>query len=728
MSVVYIAEKPSLGQAIAANLPEPMKKKNGYIETGGGIVTWCYGHILKTYDPDDYDPKFKQWKLEDLPIVPPQWKLKVDPKCKEQFNVIKELLKSANEVVNAGDPDREGQLLVDEVIEHLKYKGPVKRVLINALDEKSVKDALRQLKNNNDFVSLRNSALARSRADWLVGMNMTRAYTIRGRQAGHSGVFNVGRVKTPTLGLVVRREREIANFKPIDYALVYGEYVHGNSMHLPFKAKWDASEDQEGLDPDGRLVDKAALERLLSKIKAYQGSGIVSHYETVPKKEAAPLPFSLSTLQVAAGKHFGYNPQKVLDTCQKLYEAKLTTYPRSDCEYLPESQMADISAVLGHLKNYNNQVQEWVSAANPSLKSRAWNDKQITAHHAIIPTTVAAKESTLSPVEQDIYTMIVQAYIAQFYRPHAFNKTSVKIEYAKEMFSASGRVVTDEGFRVLYKKSAEEEKEDKEEDATLPVMKKGDSLQFKKVEAFWKKTTPPKRFTESTLVQAMKDIHKYVTDPKSKAMLKSTSGIGTVATQASTIQDLIDRKFMAVSKKFLVPTEEAYTLIDVLPEAITLPDETALWEENLEAIQKKSANMTLDIFVNQLTSRLPVLMGGSGKQAFEVKHPCPECKDGVLIRRLGRDKKTYWWGCSNWQSGCKCTMDDDKGKPVPKQYNKTSTVQTSDTRYPCSCGNGYFQHHPPKNGKKAWWGCSNWKNGCKETRFDNKGKPATPKK
>lgn len=711
---LYIAEKPSLALAIAENLKGPMKKHNGFFETAEANVTWCYGHILRQKNPDEYNQVYKYWRIEDLPIVPRKWELVVNESCKAQFKIISDLVKKAKEIVNAGDPDREGQLLVDEVLEYLNYNGKTLRVLINAIDEKSVKDALKNLKNNEDFKSLRDSAYARTRADWLIGMNLTRAYTLQAKKAGHSNVFNVGRVKTPTLGLVVRREEEIRNFKPIDYANVKAEFLVNKKSKI--KASWKAGDNQLGLDSEGRLIDQKALSFLIEKLKM-GGTGNVIFCETIPKKELQPLPYSLSALQVAAGKKFGYSPQEVLDVAQKLYEAKLTTYPRSDCDYLPLSQLEDSKTILSNLSKFTDLFSQWVDGANQKICSRAWNDKEITAHHAIIPTTVCANEKNLSEKEKNLYFLIAQAYIAQFYPVHEFNKTEVKIKYASELFSINGRIVTNEGYKSLYKNNKEENDENKEDDEVgLPPMKKGDVLEFIQVFHEWKKTTPPKRFTEATLIAAMKDIYKFVQSEECKNRLKSTKGIGTEATRATIITQLIEGNFMKVVKKYLEPTEAAFIIIKALPEEITLPDETSKWEDGLEAIYKKDKNVTLDSFVEGLATRLPELMN-IDKSNFKLNEKliCPDCKKGVLQRRSTKDKKQYFWGCSNYPE-CKGIRPDVNGKPgEKKEINKN---------YLCpECEKGYLQKRLSKDKKKHFWGCSNYPE-CKGIRFDDNGKPA----
>ena len=321
---LFIAEKPSLAQSIANGLGS-MSKRKGYIQCGDSTVTWCFGHILQQYDPEDYDKNLHAWRLEDLPIIPEHWKNKISASAKEQYAIIKELVSKADCLVNAGDPDREGQLLVDEVLNQLGVlnKKPTQRILLNALDEKSVRAALDNLRDNHEFVGLRNSALARQRADWIIGMNLTRMYTIRSQAAGYTGTISVGRVQTPTTALVVRRELAIRNFKPQDYYVLHVDFSHANGI-IP--TVWEPENQGE----ERRILKRSTAEQVLGEVQHSQGT--VELVEQKKGQQQQKLPYSLSSLQIDAGKIFGYSPQEVLDTQQSLYEKKLTTYPRSDCD------------------------------------------------------------------------------------------------------------------------------------------------------------------------------------------------------------------------------------------------------------------------------------------------------------------------------------------------------------------------------------------------------------
>ena len=665
---LYIAEKPSMGREIAKCLRGPIQRHDGYLVTGEGTVTWLFGHILRQAEPEEYDPKFKRWRAEDLPIIPAKWQLIVDEKAAKQFAIVKSLVEQADEIVHGGDPDREGQLLVDEVLDYLGTKKPVRRILLNALDEASIKKANASLRDNADFFNLKQSALARARADWLIGMNLSRAYTIAARRAGHDKiVLPIGRVKTPTLSLVVRREREIEKFRPVSYYTIKGTFAHENGT---FSAQWKPKDTMAGLDSENRLIDKALAEKQLKEFEALPHEARLTTYQKAKKQEPPPLPFSLSTLQVLAGKRYGYAPQLVLDTAQKLYEKKLTTYPRSDCEYLPVNQHGDAKKILANLASAGDaELSAWTPAANPAAKSRAWNDKKISAHHAIIPTTVRTDVTKMTAEERNLYLLIARGYLAQFYPVHVYDQTKVEVTYKDELFTASGRTERDLGWKVMYqpKRKKEEDAEERDEEetddaGTLPAMKKNDALLWEKGALAERETKPPTRFTPATLLAGMKEIHKYVKNPEAKKQLKDVYGIGTEATRATIIDDLIRRKFLTAKgkKKYLVPTPAAYLLVDALPDEMTYPDSTAIWEDKLHSMAEGSGTLA-DFLAGQVAfTRSLCEKAGAVHMAVTGENVCPRCKAGVLLQRKG--KNGIFWGCSNYPKCC-MTTDDRDGKP-----------------------------------------------------------------
>lgn len=392
---LFIAEKPSLGRAIADVLPKPHRKGDGYIECGNGqVVTWCIGHLLEQAQPDIYDSRYARWNLNDLPIVPEKWQLQPKPSVTKQLNVIKRLLGDAEEVIHAGDPDREGQLLVDEVLDYLQLapekRQQVQRCLINDLNPQAVERAISRLRANNEFVPLCVSALARARADWLYGINMTRAYTLLGRNAGYQGVLSVGRVQTPVLGLVVRRDEEIENFVAKDFFDVKAHIV--TPQGGAFCRHTGAERSLRTLpDEEGRLLHRPLAEHVVKRIEGQPA--IVTGYNDKRDSEPAPLPFSLSALQIEAAKRFGFSAQNVLDICQKLYEThKLITYPRSDSRYLPEEHFAGRHAVLNAIAVHAADLLPQ-PVVDPEIRNRCWDDKRSTRTMRLSQPSAAASEA-----------------------------------------------------------------------------------------------------------------------------------------------------------------------------------------------------------------------------------------------------------------------------------------------------------------------------------------------
>lgn len=702
---VFIAEKPSMARELAKCLPPPLTRGNGYIRTGGGIVTWAYGHVLQQAEPEAYDPKYKQWNEADLPIIPKEWKLLVSPGSAEQFKVICSLIDQADTIVNAGDPDREGQLLIDEILDYVGNTKPVERILLNALDEKSIRESLAHIRDNHDFVHLKESALARSRADWLIGMNLSRAYTLAARRQGHRVVFPIGRVKTPTLALVVRRERELENFKPVTYYVVKAVFDHAKG---PIAAQWQPQDTARGLDAEGRCIDEAAAKDILRKLEA-NPNGTIAEQKKGKKREPQRLPLSLSALQVLAGKRYGYSPQQVLDTAQRLYERKLTTYPRSDCEYLPLNQRRDVPVILKNLAAIPaGKLAAWAEGADPNIKSRAWNDGKITAHHAIIPTTVPCPFTKLSSMEQHVYYLIAQAYLAQFYPIHEYNQTKITVSCAGEAFAAHGKTVTEIGWKALYQQDAKEEEDAKRE---LPVVRKGDAVQYRDGSAETKATKPPPRFTAATLLAAMKEIYKYVKDESLKKTLKDVQGIGTEATRATIINELITRKFLAEEgkKKILKPTETAYLLVDFLPDDMLYPDETAVWETRLN--QMSAGKDGLASFLHDQCGFLARLVSAAAAMVFHGHSGkvCPKC-GSHMVKRHGKYGDFY--GCTKYPS-CRYT-EPLEGKEQPAGDNAASA-------YPCPrCKTGHFIRKKGPYG--FFWVCSTAR--CNTTCADVDGVPS----
>ncbi|GGW66554.1 DNA topoisomerase III [Alishewanella tabrizica] len=592
--MLYIAEKPSVGRAVADVLPKPHQKGDGFIRAANGdVVTWCIGHLLEQAEPEVYDPAYKKWSRAHLPIIPTEWKHQVKRETSKQFTVVKKLIKDADQLVNMGDPDRVGQLLVDEVINHAGVskakRDATLRCLVNDMNPAAIKKALHDLRPNTDFIPLATSALARARADWLYGINMTRLCTLLGQAAGYLGVLSIGRVQTPVLGLVVKRDQDIECFvsKPFYDVFVILETTDKQR----FQAKWQPSAACEPYqDEEGRIVVKKLAQTVLQKVVGQ--SGQVKAVKREQKKQAAPLPYSLSSLQIDASKRFNLSAQKTLDICQQLYERhKLITYPRSDCRYLPTGHYAERNAVISAIRKTAVVLDKAVHEADLSLKSKAWNDSEVGAHHAIIPTATSMDPSRLSREEQHIYELIARQYVMQFYPPFLYAEHQIDTEVAGGLFIAKQKSVIAQGWKALLtsQRAGDKNNEPDVEFAPnpLPDVKQGDVLHCVDGQLDEKQTSPPKHFTDATLLAAMTGIARYVTDSEIKKILRETDGLGTEATRAGIIELLFKRQFLTKQGKEIRATDIGKKLINSLPARMVVPDMTAHWEAQLEAICEK---------------------------------------------------------------------------------------------------------------------------------------------
>ncbi len=627
---LYIAEKPSLGRAIAEVLPKPHKKGDGFITVGNGdCVSWCIGHLLEQAEPDAYDAKFKQWQLEHLPIVPEKWQLKAKPNSRKQLAVLRHLVKDADELVHAGDPDREGQLLVDQVIDYLGVKGAkrasIQRCLINDLNPVAVTRALSQLRDNREFIPLSTSALARSRADWLYGINMTRAFTLQGRKVGYQGVLSVGRVQTPLLGLVVNRDVEIEHFvsKPF-FQVVANLLTKGGER---FKARWQPSEEcLPWQDEEGRVLSRGLVDNVAARI-THQPATVTSR-SSKKRLQAPPLPYSLSSLQIDGAKRFGMSAKAVLDTCQRLYERhKLLTYPRSDSRYLPMEHLQERGAVLDAIKNNCSALSSAVSKADTSLVSKAWNDKKVEAHHAIIPTARRMDASKLTKAERDIYALAARQYLIQFYPPHESQESQIELMIAGGIFVAKASESLNPGWKQLFpnRGAVKSPQQEAALNNHLPTVKKGDVCSSEVGEIIAKETSPPKPFDDASLLAAMTGIARYVKDPEIRRVLKETDGLGTEATRASIIELLFTRGFLQRQGKRIRSTAAGKGLITSLPAMATTPDMTAQWETLLSAISAKETSyqafmLPLEMALRDLIAQSQVQLP-TGLKDVQAKQP-----------------------------------------------------------------------------------------------------------
>lgn len=680
---LIIAEKPDMGKKIAAALNKPHKNGDGFIETADAYVSWAIGHVMESFKPEDYNPQWAKWSLDNLPMIVDEWKIKVNPDKAKQFKIIKNLVGQADIsfIVNAGDPGREGQLIVDEILFYLKNKKPVKRILLPSLDKASILNAYANMEDNTKYFHLYEAAVCRGFADWHMGINATCAYTLVAQKSGYKGVLSVGRVQSPTLAIVVRRDEIIENFVPQDYFVIIGQFEHQNTL---FNAYWKPQNTTPAswLDEESRLKDKMVAQSIASKVK--QKLGVVIEYTEEEHKEPPPLPFNLSKMQIYANAKWGMTAKETLDTCQSLYEKhELQTYPRTDCQYLPEIQISDASIILSHVSKSHPQLANAVSGANTQLKSKAWNDKEIGEHFGLIPTKKQADLSQLSDKERKVYQAVCERYIAQFYPVCEYKTAVVVIDCEKEHFKSTGKVITKAGWRQIFNNDEEQEdkKDGADEEQVFPAMKQGENVHCKDAKTLEKRTTPPPRFNEGTLIKAMTNVHTLVSDPIQKQKLREKKGIGQEATRTTILETLFKRQLFNRQGKQIISSPAGRALIHALPSKVTDPALTAIWEDALDKIA--AGQITADNFrqkqiqwvtqliteakstqINNIPQTVVALKNktsttkASSNSSSNTSVPkaatkskgkiCPKCKTGHIIEKTAKASGKKFSGCDTW--------------------------------------------------------------------------------
>ncbi|BEJ88415.1 DNA topoisomerase 3 [Campylobacter coli] len=723
---LFIAEKPELGRAIAEGLDGNYKSGEGYIQKGDNIVTWAFGHILELAKPEEYDEKYKLWKLEDLPLPIKEFKYLPKKESKKQLKIICDLIHSdkITSIVNCGDADDEGQILVDEIVQYSKTSKPVFRVLINDLTPKAVKEEIAKIKPNADFKGMSERGFARSQADWIVGINLTRAYTIMARKNGYEGVLSVGRVQTPILALIVNRDKEFENFKSIDYFSLLGDFnINNNTIKARLKTE-----------------DKILDENLAKEIKkSCENQNAKINLKIENKKEYPPLPYNLLVLQAECAKLFGFSPDKTLEITQNLREKhKAITYNRSDCQYLPETMFEQAPNILNIIKenlNSNDEIQALIASSDLTIKSKAFNDANISAHYGIIPTQNKIS-SQLTQDELVVYNLIAKRFIIQFFHPREYQTTTINLEVNQRIFTATQNKTTKSGFRSLWQNvDSEEEQENNENDINdLSILKNGDIAKCSLIQIEKKQTKPRPYYTMTTLLKDLNSVAKYVSDERIKKLLiekdkdkkGESGGIGTPATRSNHIKTLIEREYIEVSKdkkQIIKSTKKGRDLIKLSPKSLITPDMTALWFEQQKMIE--ISELRREQFLEEITKEvISEIQRIDKNQEFKIldnenkpKIQCPQCNKGFLTKRKG--KYGNFWGCSEYMEGCKAIYPDNKGTP-----NFETKQASNDTTHKCpQCNKGFLQRIKSKNGNSWWWGCSEFKQGCKAMYYDDNGKP-----
>jgi len=584
---LYLCEKPSQGRDIARVL-DAHNRSDGYQYNTTVTVTWCFGHLLSLAAPEEYDPGLKHWRIEHLPFIPPAWRLVIRPEVRRQFRIIEKLLKQADTVVIATDADREGETIAREILEHCRWRGPVRRLWLSALDDTSIRRALACLRPDEHTFPMYLAGSGRARADWLVGINMTRLCTLLTPR--HKGVLSVGRVQTPALRLVVDRDREISHFMPrpfwrVDVRLREGEQT--------FLAQWQP--DGACCDGEGHCLSESAARAAAGRL-AHADKAEIQDITTRRVKKGPPLAFTLSDLQQTCSKQWGMGAQQVMDLAQRLYEThKAISYPRTDCGYLPVSMHEEAPQVIAALIADDNTLGLLAERMNLQQRSRVWNDGNITAHHGIIPTRQTGVLAPMSDDERKVYGLICRHFLAQFLPDYEADKTELRLRCAGETLLAKGTTPVVSGWRQLFTCELAETRP--EEVQRIPAFSRGQTCTAEQVDVRARQTQPPEHYTEGTLIAAMKNAARFVTDERLKQRLKENAGIGTEATRAGIIQTLMKRGYLEKRGRFLLSTGLAATLIDILPDALKNPGTTALQEQMLDDVAAQK--MTLEAFMAQ---------------------------------------------------------------------------------------------------------------------------------
>ncbi|MEY9979632.1 DNA topoisomerase III [Lysinibacillus sp. RC79] len=618
---VVIAEKPSVARDIA-NVLKCNKKGNGFLEGDKYIVTWALGHLVTLADPEAYDNKYKTWNLEDLPMLPERMKLVVMKQTGKQFNAVKSQLtrNDVNEIIVATDAGREGELVARWIIEKVNVKKPIKRLWISSVTDKAIKEGFANLKPGKNYENLYAAAVARSEADWYIGLNATRALTTR-----FNAQLNCGRVQTPTVAMIAAREDEIKNFKAQTY---YGIEAQTDSLKLTWQ-------DANG---NSRSFNKEKVD-VIVKALGNQDAKIAS-IDRKPKKSFAPGLYDLTELQRDANKLFGYSAKETLNIMQKLYEShKVLTYPRTDSRYLSSDIVGTLperlkACGIGEYRTLTNKI-----LTKPIKASKSFvDDSKVSDHHAIIPTEGYVNLSAFNDKERKIYDLVVKRFLAVLFPAQEYEQLTVQAQIGNEKFIAKGKTVTIAGWKEVYQnRFDDEESTDDVKEQLLPRLEQGQVLKTKLIAQTSGQTKPPARFTEATLLSAMENPTKYMetNDKKLVDTLKSTGGLGTVATRADIIEKLFN-SFLIEKRggKEIYITSKGRQLLDLVPEELRSPATTAEWEQKLELISK--GKLKKDVFINEMKKHTKEIVAEIKASDKKYKHDnistksCPDCGKPML--------------------------------------------------------------------------------------------------
>jgi len=617
--ILVLAEKPSVGRDIARVL-NCSHNGNGCLMGDKYIVTWALGHLVTLAEPEAYGEKYKTWNLADLPMLPDKMQLVVIRETAKQFNAVKSLMMrdDVDELVIATDSGREGELVARWIMIKAGWRKPVKRLWISSQTDRAIMEGFKNLKPAQEYDNLFRSAQCRAEADWLVGLNVTRALTCK-----YNAQLSAGRVQTPTLAMIVERENEIRRFVPKDYWTIQAK-VKGFTVH------WKDKRSEQT-----RIFDKAYADSIITKVSGQAGT--VVGVKRDAKTELPPLAYDLTELQRDANRRFGYSAKKTLSIMQRLYEThKLVTYPRTDSRYISDDIVPTLPERLKSIA-----VGPYAEAARSLLRSkikvtrRLVDNSKVTDHHAIIPTEQYVNLASLNPEERNIYDLIIKRFLAVLSQPFEYEQTTVLIDAAGEYFYAKGKIVKSKGWKAVYDgEEMEYEEDDDEREQSLPETREGETVKMASVALVNGKTKPPARYTEATLLSAMEHPGKFVEDRNLRETLESTSGLGTPATRADIIEKLFDSFYVERRGREIVPTSKGIQLIGLVPEDLRSPELTAKWEQQLQLISRGKADAGKFIaemkkFASKLVADV-VAANETYRHDNLTKEKCPQCGKYLL--------------------------------------------------------------------------------------------------
>ncbi len=690
---VVLAEKPSVGRDIAKVL-KCNQKRNGYLEGDKYIVTWALGHLVTLADPETYNKKYATWNMEDLPMLPKELTPVVIKKTSKQFNAVKSqmLREDVNEIVIATDAGREGELVARWIIDKIGVKKPLKRLWISSVTDKAISEGFKNLKDGKNYENLYHSAVARSEADWVVGINATRALTCK-----YNAQLSCGRVQSPTLEMIQKKEEEIQKFRPKDY---YGVNIDTGKL----KFTW-----QEKGSNNTRTFDKKKAEDIIKKIDGKDGK--VVNVDKTFKKTYPPKLYDLTDLQRDANRIFNYSAKETLSIMQKLYERhKILTYPRTDSRHLTADVVDTLKDRLKavSIDKYSKLATKLLRGDIKANKSFV-DDSKVTDHHAIIPTEEIVFLNKLNNDERKIYDLVVKRFLAVLYPPFEYEQTTVKVNIEGETFTARGKIVKSNGWKEVYKDVFNDEKDENEiSEQVLPNIEKGDKIEVKSIYETSGKTKPPARFNEGTLLSAMENPTRYMQSESKdlKKIIGETGGIGTVATRADIIDKLFNSFLIEKKGKEITITSKGSQLLDLVPEDLKSPALTAEWEQKLTLIEKGKLNK--DVFINEMKDYAKEIVNEIKKSDKEFKHDnmtrnkCPECGKYMLEIKNKRGKMLV---CQDRECGVKKGVSKITNARCPRCKKRLELRGEGDNKtFVCNCGHreklSAFNKRKKKQGNK----------------------------